>query len=115
MAFELWWVTAGANAIMVAVYAAISITILTGIARGNQWTTNPIAVATGAIFVTCTVGHGIHRGHSAEHVEIAECDQVGDAHDGTEQHDPVGNVHEKIPVNRVSRRTTSTNHPKTNR
>ena len=32
-----------------------------------------------------------------------------------EQHDPVGDVHEKIPVNTVSRTTTSTNHPKTNR
>src|SRR5262249_24890591 len=39
----------------------------------------------------------------------------GDAHDRSEQHDPVGDVHEKIPVNTVSRTTTSKNHPKTKR
>ena len=51
----------------------------------------------------------------APHVARAPGPVRGDAHDGAEQHDPVGDVHAKIPVNTVSRTTTSTNHPNTNR
>ena len=36
-------------------------------------------------------------------------------HHGAEQHDPIGDVHEKIRVNTASRITTRTNHPNTNR
>ncbi len=54
-------------------------------------------------------------GVEAPHVARAPGAVRGDAHDGAKQHDPVGKVHEKIRVNSVSRRTTATNHPKTNR
>jgi hypothetical protein len=51
----------------------------------------------------------------APHVARAPGAVRGDAHDGAEQHDPVGDVHEKIAVNTDNRITTSTNQPKTNR
>lgn len=60
---ELWWLTAGANAIIVVLYAAISSTIARGLAEG-QWRSNPIAVATAAIFATCAIGHGLHMAHA---------------------------------------------------
>lgn len=65
MAFEWWMVTFGANVVMVASYSVIAYTIIEGIVRGRQWTSNPIAMATAAIFVTCTVGHGGHLVHAA--------------------------------------------------
>ena len=51
----------------------------------------------------------------APHVACAPGPVRGDAYDGAEQHDPVGDVHAKIPVNTPNRITTSTNHPNTNR
>lgn len=63
-AFELWMVTAAANAVFVTVYAAIAFHILRGVHQGGQWRTNPIAVAMGAIFVSCTIGHGLHLEHT---------------------------------------------------
>lgn len=63
MAFEWWMLTAAANGVMVLVYAGIAILILRGIQQGHQWRTNPIAVATAAVFVSCTIGHGFHLLH----------------------------------------------------
>src|SRR5207237_10552261 len=39
----------------------------------------------------------------------------GDAAQGTQEHHPIGDVHEKIRANTASRITTTTNHPNTNR
>jgi signal transduction histidine kinase len=59
-----WWiVTAVANAIVLAAYLAISLTIATGLARSQQWRSNPLGVATAAIFFTCAVHHGSHTLH----------------------------------------------------
>ncbi|GEM_PF-3388633 len=63
MSFEWWWITAASNAIMVVIYAVIATIMIRGIQTGHQWRTNPIAVATAAVFVTCTVAHGQHLLH----------------------------------------------------
>lgn len=63
MAFEAWVLTAAANVVIVALYAAISMRILRGVHDGHQWRSNPIAVATAGVFATCAVGHGLHVAH----------------------------------------------------
>lgn len=64
MSFEWWMVTAAANAVMVLVYALISIEMIVAIVRGRQLRSNPLLTATAAIFVSCTLGHGIHLEHA---------------------------------------------------
>lgn len=66
MAVELWMVGAGANVTLAIVYGAISLIMLQGLVRGRQWFTNPLATATAGIFVTCTLGHGLHAFHTLE-------------------------------------------------
>lgn len=63
MAFEWWTITATANVVMVVVYAWIAAIMIQGIRDGSQWRSNPLAVATAAIFVSCTIGHGLHLLH----------------------------------------------------
>jgi signal transduction histidine kinase len=63
MAIEVWMVTAGANAVMAFVYGWIATLMLVALYKGNQWLSNPLATATAAIFVTCTIGHGLHIYH----------------------------------------------------
>lgn len=63
MAFEWWMVTAGANAIMIVVYAIIAVLMIRGLTEGRQWRSNPVAVATAAVFASCTLGHGLHLAH----------------------------------------------------
>lgn len=59
-----WWVVGAlANGTLAASYGAIAYHILTGVARAGQWRTNPLASATGCIFFTCGVGHGLHFTH----------------------------------------------------
>lgn len=60
---DWWMVTAVANSILVVSYGAISFVMIRGLGRGAAWGANPLAMATVAIFVTCTVGHGIHLTH----------------------------------------------------
>ena len=62
--FEAWMVTAASNAIMVVIYGALFVIMLRGIIQGRQWFSNPIATATAAIFITCTIGHGLHLAHA---------------------------------------------------
>lgn len=72
MALELWVITAAANAVMVLVYAGIAFFIIRGIAAGGQWRSNPIALATAAVFVSCTVGHGLHLAHVIPPLSLVE-------------------------------------------
>lgn len=59
-----WWVVgATMNAVILAAYLAISLTIARGLLRSGQWRSNPLAVATAAIFFTCAVHHGSHTVH----------------------------------------------------
>jgi len=59
-----WWVVAAcANLVILVAYLAIAFVVVRGIAAGNQWRSNPLAVATGLIFFSCGVGHGIHAVH----------------------------------------------------
>lgn len=62
--FELWWLAAAANVVMIVVYSVIGYTIWSNVARGRQWRSNPLAVSMGAIFVVCTLGHGAHLVHA---------------------------------------------------
>lgn len=64
MAFEWWMATAGANAVLVVVYGAITVEMINAIVRGRQLLTNPLLTATAAIFVTCTLTHGVHLEHA---------------------------------------------------
>lgn len=72
MAFEWWMVAAGANVFMVAIYAGIATIMIRGIHDGHQWRSNPIAVATAAVFVSCTVGHGLHLAHVLPPLSVIE-------------------------------------------
>lgn len=60
---EWWMLAAAANGVMVVLYAAIAYMIIQGLWAGHQWRTNPVAVATAAVFVSCTIGHGLHLAH----------------------------------------------------
>lgn len=64
MAFEWWMVTVGANAVMVLIYALVAIGMIRAIIDGRQLRSNPLLVATAAVFVTCTLGHGSHMAHA---------------------------------------------------
>lgn len=64
IAFEWWMMGAAAGIVLFAAYFAISYTILHGIVKTRQGIrTNPLAVATGAIFMSCGVAHGLHASH----------------------------------------------------
>lgn len=52
-----------ANIIVTLAYLSISVHILWGVHRGGTWRTNPLAVATGMIFLTCAAGHAGHVSH----------------------------------------------------
>jgi len=59
-----WWVVAAAaNVIIFAAYLAIAFVVLRGVHQNRLWRSNPLAVATGFIFFSCGVGHGIHAAH----------------------------------------------------
>lgn len=59
-----WWVLgAVGNLVIFGAYMAIAFHIFLGIIRSEQWRDNPLALATGAIFFTCGVGHGMHLVH----------------------------------------------------
>lgn len=60
-----WYVGLAANAVIAVAYMAIAAHIFTGLWRTQQLSKNPLARATGAIFFTCSVGHGILAIHLA--------------------------------------------------
>ncbi|MTV27041.1 hypothetical protein FTX61_16700 [Nitriliruptoraceae bacterium ZYF776] len=60
---ERWVLAAAANAIVALAYLSISIHVLRGVHATGSWRTNPLAVATGLIFLTCAAGHAGHVNH----------------------------------------------------
>ncbi len=72
---DAWAIGAAANGVIMAAYLAIAYNIFSGIADAGQWRENPLAVATGAIFLTCGVGHGFHLAHML--LPYAGIDEVG--------------------------------------
>lgn len=60
---ETWMLGGMASTVIAMSYFAISYHILRGVGRGRQWSANPLAVATGLIFFSCALGHGLHALH----------------------------------------------------
>ncbi len=60
-----WQLVVALNAVISASYVAISFLIGQGLVRTRQVTSNPLALATCAIFVTCAAHHGEHALHLA--------------------------------------------------
>lgn len=60
---DLWILGIGANAIIAIAYFGIAGTIFWGIAKAKQWRKNPLALATGLIFLSCGAGHFVHTFH----------------------------------------------------
>ena len=58
-----WELAAGLNVLIATCYVLISSLILLGLVRTRQLATNPLAVATAAIFTTCAMHHGHHAAH----------------------------------------------------
>ncbi len=58
-----WMVAAAANTIIALAYMAIAWKIFTGMRRSGQFKQNRLGRATGAIFFTCSIGHGIMAAH----------------------------------------------------
>ncbi|HEX8002944.1 MAG TPA: hypothetical protein VF519_09655 [Mycobacteriales bacterium] len=59
----MWQLTALANGVILLAYSLISATILRALIRQKQIRSNPLGVATAAIFFTCAVHHGAHAVH----------------------------------------------------
>lgn len=60
---DAWGFAAIASGVILVAYLAIAFRILGGVTRAGEWHNNPLAVATGLIFFTCGVGHGLHLVH----------------------------------------------------
>jgi signal transduction histidine kinase len=60
---EWWMVSTALNIVVVSAYLAISLTILRGLKKAGRVWSNPLMLATSAIFFTCAVHHGSHPVH----------------------------------------------------
>lgn len=60
---EFWLLGISANGIIALAYFGIATTIFWGIAKAKQWRKNPLALATGLIFLSCGAGHIVHFSH----------------------------------------------------
>lgn len=58
-----WQLAVGFNGAIAICYVVISSLIALGLFRTRQLSSNPLAVATAAIFMTCAVHHGHHAAH----------------------------------------------------
>lgn len=58
-----WSLALAMNVIVMVCYLAIALVIGRGIHQTRQWRSNPLAVATFLIFLSCGVGHGTHVEH----------------------------------------------------
>lgn len=77
---ELWQIALVANATVALAYAAISARVLGAVHRSRQWRSNPLAVTTGAIFLTCAAGHFGHVEHLLLHRTAEAARDVWDWH-----------------------------------
>ena len=59
----MWQIGAAANLIVAVAYCAISLAIVRPLQREGQLRSNPLGLATAAIFFTCAVHHGSHSVH----------------------------------------------------
>lgn len=60
---EFWGFALVVNLVVMCCYLAIAWIIGRGIHTTGQWRSNPLAVATFLIFLTCGIGHGTHAEH----------------------------------------------------
>lgn len=77
-----WWLlSSAANTVVALSYLAIFIAIIVPLAKAGQLRHNRLGVATAAIFLSCSVGHGLHAIHpllpflgldSGEHLAASE-------------------------------------------
>lgn len=78
---ETWTIGLAASIVVSLAYFGISGTILVGLARAGQWRGNPLALATGLIFLSCGLGHGVHAIHAlAPGTATAARSLMGDWH-----------------------------------
>ena len=83
-----WWhVGAAANIVILAAYLGIAYNIIRNLLPEQRWRSNPLAVATAAIFFTCAVHHGSHPVHQflpavgvEEHLGLAMREAFDDWH-----------------------------------
>lgn len=73
----MWQITAVAHIVLTIAYFAVAWIIGGGLTRQQQWRSNPLAVSTFAIFLTCAIGHGVHVEHAllgvtGREVDVAE-------------------------------------------
>lgn len=60
-----WWVVGTlATSVAALAYLALAFVILRGLRASGQMTGNPLALATGLIFLSCGLGHGVHAAHA---------------------------------------------------
>ena len=60
-----WWMVGTlATGVATVAYLALAFVILQGLRASGQLRTNPLALATGLIFLSCGLGHGIHAAHA---------------------------------------------------
>ena len=86
-----WWhVGAVANVVLLVTYLAIAYTIIRGLIPQQRWRSNPLAVATAALFFTCAIHHGSHPVHQflpalgvEEHLGLAMREAFDDWHVST--------------------------------
>lgn len=69
---ELWILGIGANVVVSLAYFGIAAAVLWGIATARQWRKNPLALATGLIFLSCGLGHGVHAIHGLNTAHVEE-------------------------------------------
>ena len=77
---ERWQLAALANGVVAVAYLSIGVHVLRGVSRADSWRTNPLAVATGLIFLTCAAGHAGHMHHVLDPVTRPASVQVYDWH-----------------------------------
>ena len=71
-----WQAVVLLNAVIAACYVGISCLIAQGLVRTRQTFSNPLALATSAIFMTCAIHHGHHALHLATAFSGADAVQV---------------------------------------
>lgn len=60
---EWWWLSSAANTVVAAAYLAIFVNIIVPLTRAGHLRRNRLGAATAAIFLTCSIGHGLHAIH----------------------------------------------------